>query len=210
MCETNIEFNSENLPIWRSYGQDGNGVAIVLSFNKRFVRDWLHIMLSKVYYNPRYFEKILKINDGYAAFKAKYNLTINNFDELFYRYFAFHKNKIYSDEREVRLIYCQGFNSYDEPPIKWDINRRNEKTSYIELDIEWQWDEKTKAFVIQQGIEPKNIRPLISIDKVIFGYRLSSNAKWEISDVISMEVKNCKKAFQVIDSPLNKFFRSKV
>ncbi len=209
MCEVDLEKKEESLPLWRNYGQDGNGVGIVFSFNKRFAKDWVHFMLSQVYYNPKYLENFAKIETLYNNFKSKHNLTINNFDEMFYRYFAFHKSKIYSTEREVRLIYCQGFRSYEEPQVKLDINRRNEKTSYIELDIEWEWDKKTKDFIIEQGITPKNIRPKITIDEIILGYRLSNKAKYDISEVCSKHSNNLKKRPEISNSSLFEHFKNK-
>lgn len=207
MCEEDLEEKSQSLANWRNYGLDGNGVGILISFNKRFAKDWVHFLLSKVYYDEKYLRKFIKINNNYSSFRTEYNLSFNNFDEIFYKYFAFHKSNIYSSEKEVRLLYCQGFESFQKPPVKYDINRRNEKTSYIELEIEWEWDKKTKEFITKQGIIPKLVRPVITIDKIILGYRLSNKAKWDIAEVLQASATNFKKKFKIEDSQLFEHFK---
>lgn len=209
MCQTDLETKEDSLTHWRSYAQDGQGVGIVFSFNKSFAKDWVHFMLSKVFYHAKSLETFLKIEALYNEYKVKYDLTISNFDEMFYKYFAFHKSKIYSSEREVRLIYCQGFNHYNQPPIKVDFNRNNKKTSYIELELEWSWDEKTIKNILEQGIEPKNIRPIVSLDKIFFGYRLSNSAKWDLAEVCNEHLKQFTKKPLIEDSSLFTHFKDK-
>lgn len=209
MCQTELEAKEESLPQWRNYAQDGQGVCIELSFNKTFAKEWVHFMLSKVYYHEKSLDTFVKMEALYNEFKVKYDLTITNFDEMFYKYFAFHKSKIYSSEKEVRLLYCQGFHYYDEPPIKFDVTRSNKKTSYIELDLEWTWDEETKNFIKSQGIEPTNIRPIVSIDKIIFGYRLSNEAKRDIADVCHSHCSSFKSKPAIEDSTLTPHFKDK-
>ena len=209
MCQNELETREDSLPQWRSYAQDGHGVGIVFSFDKSFAKDWVHFMLSKVFYHAKNLDTFFKIENLYNEFKAKYDLTISNFDEMFYKYFAFHKSKIYSSEKEVRLIYCQGFHHYNEPPIKIDFNRNNKKTSYIELELEWSWDEKTKQFILKQGIEPKNIRPIVSLDKIIFGYRLNNSAKWDLADVCNEHLKQFSKKPAIEESSLLPHFKDK-
>jgi len=209
MCQTKLETKEESLPQWRSYAQDGQGVGIVFSFDKAFAKDWVHFMLSKVYYHAKSLDTFLKIEDLYNDFKLKYDLTITNFDEMFYKYFAFHKSKIYSSEKEVRLIYFQGFHHHNEPSIKADVNRSNKKTSYIELELEWSWDEKTKEFIQKQGIEPKNVRPIVSIDKIVFGYRLSNSTKWDLVEVCNEHLKKFTRKPVIEDSTLLSHFKDK-
>lgn len=209
MCQTEIERKEESLPQWRSYAQDGQGVGIVFSFNKKNANDWVHFMLSKVYYHTKSLDTFLQVENLYNEFRTKYDLTISNFDEIFYRYFAFHKSRIYNSEKEVRLIYCQGFHQYNEPQIKVDVTRTNKKTSYVELDLEWSWDEKTKEFITKQGIEPKNVRPIVTIDKIIFGYRLSNAAKWDLSEVCHEHLKSFTKKPIIENSTLVSHFKNK-
>lgn len=209
MCQTELETKEDSLPQWRSYAQDGQGIGIVFSFNKAFAKDWVHFMLSKVFYQTKNLDTFLKIENLYNDFKKKYELTISNFDEMFYKYFAFHKSKIYSSEKEVRLIYCEGFHDYNEPPIKVDVNKNNKKTSYIELELEWSWDEKAKEFILKQGIEPKNIRPVVLIDKIIFGYRLDNSTKWDLAEICNEHLKQFRRKPVIEDSSLFRYFKGK-
>ena len=203
MCETEIEYKKDSLPLWRSYAQDGYGVGIVFTFNKRFAKKWIHAMLSKVYYDPKHLDKFRKIELLYKKFKEKHKLAISNFDEMFYKYFAFHKSLIYKSEKEVRLVYCEGFHSYNKPTIKLDVTRRYKKTSYIELDLEWELPNSLKQ------IGATNIRPIIRIDKILFGYRLSNGTKWDLADVCNSYLANFKNKPQIIDSPLSGHFNKK-
>lgn len=209
MCENGIETKEESLPQWRSYAQDGLGVGIVFKFNKRYSKDWVHFMLSRVYYNQKSLSKFSRVESLYNEFKIKYNLSITNFDEIFYKYFAFHKNGIYKSEKEVRLVYCKGFHSYEEPDIKYDFTKSNKKTSYVEVDLEWEWEEERRNFIIKQGIYPSNIYPKISIDKILLGYKLSKTAKSDLFDICKSHFKNFKNKPQIRESGLFKHFNER-
>ena len=160
-------------------------------------------MLSKVYYDQKHLAKFLKVESLYEQFKSKYKMSISNFDEMFYKYFAFHKSPIYRSEKEVRLVYCEGFHSYNNPPIKVDVTKQYKKTTYIELDLEWEMPEKFRK------LNFKNIRPIITLDKIILGYRLSNTAKWDLAEVFNTHLKQFKKQPQIIDSPLFNHFNEK-
>jgi len=206
MCQTSLEDRSQSLSAWREYGDKGNGVGMVLSFEEKFKTNWVNFMLSQVCYTKTSHQKFQALRNLYKEFSIKYNLTINNFDEIMYKYFAFHKHRIYKDEKEVRLLYCEGTSYIDEPPIHYDINRKNQKTSYIELDLEWDWTQKQREFIMKQGITPHMVRPIISIDKIIFGYRISNHAKYEIADVIQELSKDYKKKPVIVNSKLQDQF----
>ena len=201
MCEKDLEFKEESLPLWRSYAQDGNGVGLVFTFRKRYAKDWLHTMLSKVYYDKKHLEKFAKAESFYNEFRSVHGLSISNFDEMFYKYYSFHKSPIYKSEREVRLIYSEGFHSFDEPPVKYDITSRLKKTSYVELDLEWEMPP------IFRDRNFRNLRPYITLDNIILGYRLGTNsAKWDLVDVIHTHSSKFKQKPEILDSPLLKHF----
>lgn len=206
MCEIALEEKKRSLTAWREYGDKGNGVALVLKMEEKYKNDWVYFMLSKVYYTKTSLQKFQLLRTLYNEFSKKYQLKISTFDELLYKYFAFHKHSIYKDEREVRLLYCQGTSYFDNPPVHHDINRRNEKTSYIELPLEWEWDKNTKEYIISQGITPKIIRPVISIEKIILGYRISNEAKYEIEDVVRELTKAYSTKPRIVNSKLQEQF----
>lgn len=142
----------------------------------------------------------------YNKFKTQYNLSVNNFDSIMYKYFAFHKHSIYKEEKEVRLLFCQGLSYIDKPPIHYDINKKFQKTTYIELELEWHWDDATREFIIKQGITPHMVKPIISIDKIIFGYRLSNNSKYEIAKVVHKLTADYKTKPDIVDTKLKSQF----
>jgi hypothetical protein len=202
LCETSLEDKSQSLSAWREYGENGNGVGIVLSFEEKYTKEWVYFMLSKIQYANTAHRKFQAIDKMYNEFKVKYNLIINTFDNILYKYFAFHKHNMYKVEKEVRLVYCQGLSHYDKPPAYLDVNRKNEKTSFIELELEWDWDDKMRDLVIKQGITPQMVRPVISIDKIILGYRIANRAKYEIAEVIQELTKDYKKKPDIVNCKL--------
>lgn len=206
MCEASIEDKSQSLSAWNEYGNKGNGVGIVLSFNEAYINEWVFFMLSKVLYTATAHNKFKAIEQRYNDFKIKHKLNINNFDSILHKYFAFHKHNIYKAEKEVRLLYCQGLSYTDKPPVHYDVNKKNEKTSYIELELEWDWEQKKREFIIKQGITPSMVKPVISIDKIIYGFRLGKDAKYEIAEVIHELTKDFKKKPEIVDSKLKEQF----
>lgn len=206
MCETSLEDKGQSLSAWREYGDDGQGVGIVLSFKEMNKKDWVFFMLSKVLYDGTSHRKFLALQKLYDEFKINFKLEVNNFDSILYKYYAFHKHSMYKSEKEIRLLYCQGLSDLDEHPCHYDINRKNEKTTFVELELEWDWDSKAKEFIIKQGITPNMVKPVISIDKIIFGYRLSKDSKYEIAEVIQKLTANYKMKPNIVDSKLKAQF----
>ncbi len=208
MCEIETETKRRSLPMWREYSQDGLGIGLVFSFDKKYANDWVHYMVSKVHYNEIFLKPFLEMHNKYNEFRKEHLLTITSFDEMFYKYYSFHKHPIYSHEKEVRLLYNQGFGLSDKPAVHYDI-LRGQKTCYLELELEWEWDKKTYDFIRSQSIEPKNVVPKITVDKVILGYRLSNTTKWEIADTIRELTKLYKKKPGLIESDLSDSFNVK-
>ena len=85
-------------------------------------------------------------------------------------------------------------------------DRKNEKTTFVELELEWDWDSQARKFIIKQGITPKMVKPVISIDKIILGYRLSKDSKYEIAEVIQKLTTNYKMKPDIVDSKLKAQF----
>src|SRR5436190_2017816 len=202
LCETSLEEKGQSLSAWREYGDKGNGVGIVLSFEEKYAKEWVYFMLSKIQYDKKAHQNFQAIDKMYNEFKVTHNLTINSFDNILYKYFAFHKHNMYKVEKEVRLLYCQGLSYNDNAPAHDDINRRHEKTTFIELELEWDWTQEQKEFIVKQGITPHMVRPVISIDKIIFGYRIANKAKYEIAEVIQKLTKNYKRKPFILNSKL--------
>ena len=50
------------------------------------------------------------------------------------------------------------------------------------------------------------VRPVISIDKIIFGYRIANNAKYEIAEVIQKLTADYKKKPDIVNSRMQEQF----
>lgn len=192
MCELGLETKQQSLQAWQKYGNNGSGVGVVLNFNKEHCNEWINFMLSKVFYTEASMKKLRHVEKLYDKFKKDYNLTVNNFEQILFKYYAFHKHKIYSAEREVRLIYNQGFNHYDSPKCFYDINNHFNKTSFIELELEWDSDNKFKDKFLAEGLKVPMIKPFITVENILLGYRLSNKAKYELFEVIADLTKTYK------------------
>jgi hypothetical protein len=63
---------------------------------------------------------------------------------------------------------------------------------------------ETKDFICSSGVKPK-----ISIDKIIFGYRLKPETKLALTEIVMANSDNYKNKFKFSDSPLFENFRDK-
>lgn len=156
-------------------------------------------MLSKIHHANTTHRKFQAIDEMYNEFKVKYNFTVNSFDNILYKYFSFHKYNRYNVEKEVRLIYWQGLSHYDKPAAHVDVNKKNEKTSFIELELEWDWTKKQRESFEEDGKSLPMVRPVINFDKIIFGYRIANNAKYEMAEVIQELTKNYRKKPDILN-----------
>jgi hypothetical protein len=206
MCKYELETKEQSLNIWRSFGLDGYGVGIVLKFNKKTRYNWNDFILSQIYYGEKYLKKIKKACKDYSEFSTKNNFYINNFYNIFYTLLCFHKNHIYKGEKEVRLIYNNNFNILNNQYHKLDLNGKNKLISYKELDLEWDNSQLFKNSNQKLIKEAKTIHPYITIDKIIFGYRISTNDKFNIIDALSPNKLNYKSFPIYKDSFLQKYF----
>lgn len=189
MSEYDNEEKKNNLSLWRSFANDGNGVGIVFSIDSRKKADWQNYCLSKVYYNEKGFDKYTELINRYNKFNVKYDMGIINFISLLYRFFAFHKNNIYRDEREVRLLfsnYTQSFTCTGEFPIM-DLNQKHNLRNYFELKLENELDEEIHQNYLKQNpkfVEPYT-QPFIKIEKILFGYRNEESSLYDFNKIVS-------------------------
>lgn len=200
MSEHNNEESKNNLSLWRSFAQDGKGVGVVFSIDAKKKSDWQNYTLSKVFYNEKDLGKYPELIRRYEAFRLKYNLTINNFNALLYRYLSFHKNRIYNDEREVRLLYSinpETYTEYGRRPI-WELNYNQQLRNFIELELEWQLDDKTRKFIIAQNMNPDiQIIPSIKIVKILLGYRIDNNTFHDLHKILFQYMDKYKQPFKI-------------
>lgn len=207
MCKYELEENEQSLNMWRQFGGDGNGVGIVLDFSKKYRSNWNGFVLSGVHYGESSFKKLKQTYESYLDYSQKHKFTINNFNELFYKLLCFHKQHIYRDEKEVRLIFNRDFNKYSSTNAFTDLNHKLQKTSYCELEIESErWKRLTGENEKYQTLAQK-IYPYVTIDKIILGYRLSESDRLSLVEAFSSYKSNYKTIPKFEYSKLMKYFK---
>ncbi len=209
MSEYNNELSKNNLSLWRSFGQDGKGIGIVFSIESEKKKDWFNYTLSKVFYKEKDLDKYSEFFKRYEDFKLKHKLVINNFSALLYRYFSFHKNSIYKDEREIRLLYTCNPDTYTEYGRKplWELNGNQTLRNYIELDLEWQFDEETRNKLISNNFNPDiQVNPIIRIEKILLGYRLTNFNFRDLQRVLFQYKNKYKEPFKIDFCGLHEHF----
>jgi len=170
-CEREIlkkvsgEFN-----MWRLYGQNGKGLAIVFSIANN-PANWDDFHISKVVYGSnsrRKFSKLLKIIE-------ELNLTKPHINVDFGKLYAFHKSKLFELEQEVRIVFDRrkkrvGMGNRTVsfkgetvfPIIKSDLYKlieNKDNIRYLKLSIFYNGIEKIDKTI-----------PLLKIEQIIIGY----------------------------------------
>ena len=167
--------NLENEFLWKTYGRDYRGVAIVFSIIDN--RDeWENFFLSRVYYEldptfEKFHDEIEKLK------KHSNNLTFNT---DIWRFAGFYKKNHFQNEHEVRLACIFPFHSetdnlrYIRKELKIEKNR-NRIVRYIPLKL---WTDPESSYFRTLDIDKlsnnsfeynKPELPKIKIDSVYFG-----------------------------------------
>lgn len=184
-CEREILRNlTSEFNIWRLYGQNGKGLAIIFSVQNN-PNHWRDFHISKVFYgstNRNIFVKLLKLVDELNLEPPTIFIDLS-------KILAFHKSNLFTLEKEVRLILDgrqlrAGFHASTDhinrqlifPSFKSDLQKiieRKDKVQYISLPL---------YFSSINNIDP--LKPLLKIEKILIGYNF-------IDEVSSL--KNCIK-----------------
>ena len=170
-CKNEILKNSTNeFNMWRLYGQNGKGLAIVFSIVND-PKNWIDFHISEVIYgaDQRYrFVKLLNFID-------QLNKTAPHINVDFGKLCAFHKSKMFSIEKEVRIIFDRR---------KKRSGMRNRTISFqghpifpiIKSDLYKLIDNKDNIRYLKLPLFHKNRNnynpeiPLLKIDQIILGY----------------------------------------
>lgn len=156
--------HKENPVLWRLYGNNGFGCALVIEIINDLGK-WQNYHLSKVYYNEKedideFYKKSIEFEKNNSV-RIEYDLT---------RLIAFHKDKIWKIEDEIRILALfQNFGEYDKSNknVFFDVNRINEKVSYNLLSLVGHSDEKNDRDFIKTY-------PHVKIKEIIIGYNVSN------------------------------------
>jgi len=180
----NDEYPDE-FPMWRLYGNDGYGAAIIFKIENGN-SDWHNYMMAKVQYGDcdavrRYKDFI----EWHESFQKKYNNPILNQPRVLTTLMALHKNEIWKHENEIRLLTHTEFNKHtlkEKHPlfskIKHSITRKGSLYSFMELPI-YKGDrfndlDKRLTEFGEAGYLFKSI-PVLRITDVVLGYRVSDD-----------------------------------
>jgi hypothetical protein len=208
LCEYNtndidFETNASNLDLWRFYGQDGKGVAIKFVIENTQEK-WDSFHLCPILYGKEKLDYFMLLANILEDFNKKHPHLYLHFIKIF----AFYKNKIFQNEKEVRLIFSSyfdnerndiifntaGFND-DHYPKKSFINN----SFYISLPLTNNLNDRAqKAFLSRS--------PNIKIDEIILGYRFSLEEELLYRKLFNNLLK--EKAGYVV--PENKIYRTKL
>ena len=163
MSEINSEYEGENPILWRLYGNNGYGCAIIFEIVNN-PKDWNYFHLSKIYYNEKddielFYEKSNEFQNK-NPIRLKYDLS---------RLIAFHKDIIWKIENEIRLIVCFK-NLLNLKPLSKntfsDLNKKK-KTSYNFLPLVYEKDDNIENLLAKTN-------PLLKISKIILGYNINN------------------------------------
>jgi tetratricopeptide (TPR) repeat protein len=209
-CEYNskAENNNEHFNMWRNYGDNGNGVGIVFKLANYDLRNsWIDSAVGKVDYNPKSlgYEGLKKYFESLQEMKKLDKFSINNLPKIIFQLATLHKAAIWKEENEIRLFrflkwdkleWAYNFNNADfTKEIKSTFNDRSIKY-FIELDLDNKIKLEEAKEVSQQAnkLNPTmnvtkedvfDIYPALSIEKIIFGYKIPNELKHQILNSVN-------------------------
>jgi hypothetical protein len=211
-CETDI-FKKKQIPnefnLWRLYGHDGKGVALVFSILNE-PRNWYNFHVSKILYGT-------KNRSAYSEFKKqmdRFNKSKPTASVDFGKLFPFHKSNLFKHEMEVRIVFDarterSGWQnltvSQQEehvfPIIKPDIFKLFDNRDYIKyLRLPLYTANNTGGYIDSK-------MPKLKLDKIVIGYEFLSGLK-AIVDNLAEICKDCLGYIPKIEqTALHKFYR---
>lgn len=180
---TRTEFN-----MWRLYGHQGKGVALVFSIQNKRER-WDDFHLSKVIYGAKNRRKFDELKSKLEAFNA----TPPTIEVDLSKLYVFHKSLMYDLEKEVRLVFDRrniraGLGGRTRtkngkqifPIIKTDLHKLTQlgqDSTYLEIPI---YHNSADSF--EEEV------PLLKLEQIILGYALNE----EVPRISSILKEQCK------------------
>lgn len=181
------KFNGkEDFNMWRLYGDNGDGVAMVFEIDKEFEK-WKGLHLSKISYSneDKVTEDVNRYIEFHNQFKDKYGLFVD-VPGLIPLLGAFQKNQIWSIEKEFRIIAVCKFNDYDfkvkegeitvndylKDSLNHQVNYKGKMVSYLELPIAEKYIDSLSEHerYKRNSSNLKEYYPRIRLKKIILGY----------------------------------------
>ncbi|MFB6340843.1 DUF2971 domain-containing protein [Saccharicrinis sp. FJH62] len=177
-CEENILNNSsDEFNMWRLYGKNGKGVALVFSVQNS-LDEWNDFHLSKVSYGVDQRRKFMQLLRFLNA-----NVNQEPFIDVdFGKLYAFHKSKMFSIEKEVRLVFDR--REMRSGAINRTVTLKNEPIfPIIKSDLYKIIENKNNIRYLRLPIYFTSNKsndyevPLLKIEKIIVGYNYIDEVK---------------------------------
>ena len=187
----------DNFPMWRLYGGDGYGTAIVFEILNP-TSDWHKYMLAKVQYGSS-FERVkyIEFMRFHSKFQMDNNRPIRDWPEAIVAFMSMHKNEIWDYEEEIRLISYYAYDDYtlkslpaqnQASKLKHALAHNGKPYSYLELPLYGSSKYfNLEKFYNEDGFNESFFQsmPILKIKKIVLGYHHSIDTVLNCEDVVS-------------------------
>lgn len=216
------ETTKDDFDMWRLYGKEGKGVAIVFDIlNKE--DDWFNFLLGKVQYgnSNQESEKLKKAIEVFNDFVINKGMKLERIPQLFGFLLMLHKNDIWKNEKEFRLATHleydiwnlrpeTSFNPLVENSLSYFLQPSGKQVGFISFPLSFRVYEVAKEkFPDELDFEKvMKIVPQIRIKKIITGYALSKEFTDDLNlFVFKMMIDKWKTLrIDVVESHLKEWF----
>jgi hypothetical protein len=172
-----IENNTNNLDLWRFYGESGDGVAIKFKLLNN-PNKWESFHMSPIYYGEKGTERLIEFQKKMDDFNSKNQ----NFYIHLPNIFSFHKSNHFKNEDEVRLLNSTRYDfrkhihqipktisdltnqTLPNPPIKIDNSENYFTTVPLSKKMNSSLENRFFAFA-----------PQFEIEEIILGYKFKED-----------------------------------
>lgn len=189
-CKITNNKKPDSFPMWRLYGGDGLGAAIVFEVvNPK--NEWTNFLLANVQYgNSKAVDRFKNLWSFHNNFQQEKNHPIQNFPKALSALMALHKNQIWAYEKEIRLLTHHNFDKYTLKEqdshicnLKHSITRQGTKYAFVELPL-FNCPEYVRFEKILDKEQLYRFIPILKVKKIILGYKHDYNICHDIGDII--------------------------
>lgn len=220
ICAYN-DTEKDNFDLWRLYGRNGQGVAIVFEIANS-ENSWNDFLLGKVCYGlkngfSKSLEQAIKLTN---EFVRDHHFKLKALPQIIGFLLAHHKNDIWEIEKEFRLSTFVEYDKYDMQPkpslrilkdsLSFFLNGSGKQLAYYNFPLDYKlksnYPEYYKGSVESTSLLEKI--PQLKINKIIIGYSLSEKLTRELSEfVFRLSIHKWNSYIKVQESHLNSWFK---
>lgn len=212
MCKTDLLTSSSTTEIefnmWRLYGNNGQGIAIELNFEKSNPIKWKDYFLSKVHYGASSKTNIMVLNKLLKQLENETPQVTADIGQIV----SFHKSRLFKLEQEIRLLFdhrkfkfvcATTYSDNDEissPIIRTDISKSSmvkNEIKYLELPI---------YHTNFNPITDKEAIPIPKIKRIILGFQFKDNFEYVKSHLEDLCIKRLGYKPEIEKSRLTKLY----